>query len=323
MILGSLDLNQENRGMPVSDLRAFRVHDGTATEIQGSAVALERQLQTLIEANMEAMLGIRFLASEYPTGRHRGRIDSLGLDENGTPVIIEYKRTRDKELLPQALSYLAWLEDNHHEFERLVADRLGYEAAGAVDWSNPRVVCIAGHFTPHSAVALEVIGRRIDLVAYRAFEDVLTLRLVASVAGTAALAQRRPSFAASASNGVRTTVKSVEQFLAESPSGLKSLFADLDAVLLAHGDVRREAQLHYFSYRRIKSVATVRVQPRNRALVVNLRVAPDEIELEGGFTRDVSGVGCLGLRGGIEVRIRSRDDLERAGALIQRSVAAG
>ncbi|MFK0044837.1 hypothetical protein ACIQU4_12135 [Streptomyces sp. NPDC090741] len=209
MILGSLDLSQENRGMPVSDLRAFRVHDGTATEMQGSAVALERELQALIEANMETMLGIRFLASEYPTGRHQGRIDSLGLDKNGTPVIIEYKRTRDKELLPQALSYLAWLEDNHHEFERLVADRLGYEAAGAVDWSNPRVVCIAGDFTPHSAVALEVIGRRIDLVAYRAFEDVLSLRLVASVAGTAALAQRRPSLA-TASVSPRTSVKPVQ-----------------------------------------------------------------------------------------------------------------
>ncbi|MEW5530601.1 transporter [Streptomyces virginiae] len=322
MILAFLDLNQENRGMPVSDLRAFRVHDGTATEMQGSAVALERQLQTLVEANMEAMLGIRFLASEYPTGRHRGRIDSLGLDENGTPVIIEYKRTRDKELLPQALSYLAWLEDNHHEFERLVADQLGHEAARAVDWSNPRIVCIAGDFTSHSAVALEVIGRRIDLVAYRAFEDVLTLRLVASVAGTAALAQRRPSLA-SASVSARTSVKSVQQFLDESPSGLRALFADLDAVLLAHGDVRREAQLHYFSYRRIKSVATVRVQPRNRALVVNLRVPPNEVELEDGFTRDVSGVGCLGIRGGIEVRIRSQEDLERAGALIQRSIAAG
>ncbi|MGW6865352.1 hypothetical protein ACWGHM_29300 [Streptomyces sp. NPDC054904] len=95
---------------------------------------------------METMLGIRFLASEYATGRHRGRIDSLGLDENGTPVIIEYKRTRDKELLPQALSYLAWLEDNHHEFERVVADRLGSETVGAVDWSNPRVVCMVGDF---------------------------------------------------------------------------------------------------------------------------------------------------------------------------------
>ncbi|WP_306459607.1 hypothetical protein [Streptomyces sp. OK228] len=55
---------------------------------------MERDLQTLIEANMEAMLGIRFLATEYRTGRHRGRIDSLGLDENGTPVIVEFTDRR-------------------------------------------------------------------------------------------------------------------------------------------------------------------------------------------------------------------------------------
>ncbi|MEW9520452.1 hypothetical protein [Streptomyces tubercidicus] len=55
----------------MSSLKAFRVSGGQATEIPGSSVALERHLQTLIEANMEARLGIRFLASEYPTGRHR------------------------------------------------------------------------------------------------------------------------------------------------------------------------------------------------------------------------------------------------------------
>ena len=70
----------------------------------GSAVALERHLQTLIEQNMEAMLGIRFLASEYSTGsRHRGRIDSLGLDEYGNPVIVEYKRSNGKAVITQKL----------------------------------------------------------------------------------------------------------------------------------------------------------------------------------------------------------------------------
>jgi len=34
----------------------------------------------------------RFLLLEFPTGdQHPGRIDSLGLDENDTPLIIEYE----------------------------------------------------------------------------------------------------------------------------------------------------------------------------------------------------------------------------------------
>ncbi|MFI1890101.1 hypothetical protein [Streptomyces jumonjinensis] len=52
-------------------------------------------------------------------------------------MIIEYKRTRDKEVVTQALSYLAWLNDSRAEFEGLVRDRLGAEAAGSVDWSGP------------------------------------------------------------------------------------------------------------------------------------------------------------------------------------------
>lgn len=74
----------------MSDIKLFRYSSTTATELAGKAVAIEKILQNLIEAQMETFLGVRFLASEYGTGnKHRGRIDSLGLDENGCPVIIE------------------------------------------------------------------------------------------------------------------------------------------------------------------------------------------------------------------------------------------
>ncbi|MEV0374213.1 DUF5655 domain-containing protein [Streptomyces sp. NPDC050636] len=305
----------------MSNLKVFRVRGGQATEIPGSSVALERQLQTLIEANMEVMLGIRFLASEYATGRHRGRIDSLGLDENGTPVILEYKRSRDQNVTNQALSYLSWLHDHHHEFESLVKEKLGAEAAEAIDWSNPRLVCIAGDFTHHDSVAIEMIGRRIDLVSYRVFDDVLTLQLVASVAGATSPARGKAPTTSRAS--CTASPKSVQQYLDESPQDLQDLYADLDEVLLSHGDVQKERQLHYIAYRRIKNVATVRVQPRNRMLVVNLKLDPDAVELEEGFSRDVRGLGCLGIKDGVEVRIRSREDLARAGDLIRQSVEVG
>ena len=80
----------------MTDLKLFRLDaDGQDVELRGSTVALEVELQRRIEAGMEAMLGIRFLASEYPTGPwHRGRIDTLGLDENNTPVVIEFTDRR-------------------------------------------------------------------------------------------------------------------------------------------------------------------------------------------------------------------------------------
>ncbi|WP_097972883.1 DUF5655 domain-containing protein [Streptomyces sp. gb14] len=303
----------------MSNLKVFRVRDGKAAEVSGAAVGVEVELQRLIEANMEAMLGIRFLATEYRTGRHGGRIDSLGLDENGTPVIVEYKRNRDQNVINQGLSYLWWLHDHHHEFESLVREKLG-DQAGEIDWSAPRIVCVAGAFTRHDTVAVEMIGHRIDLVTYRVFEAVLTLQLIASAGGT------RTSPRDGTSGAVRVVSaapKSVQQYLDEAPEELKELYADLDELLLAHRDVLKEPQLHYIAYRRINNVATVRLQPRNRLLVVNLKLDPDTVELYDGFSRDMRGVGVLGIRGGVDVRIGSREDLARASDLIQRSIDTG
>ena len=70
----------------MSDLKLFRIERGTAIELEGLALALQKPLQALIERNMEVLFGVRFVASEHSTGKkHGGRIDSLGIDENGSP----------------------------------------------------------------------------------------------------------------------------------------------------------------------------------------------------------------------------------------------
>jgi hypothetical protein len=91
----------------------------------------EADVQRLVEANMNALLGVRFLASEYGTGTvHAGRIDSLGLDANGAPVVVECKRGTDPGVINQGLFYLSWLVDHRSEFEQLVRDKLGSDGRG-------------------------------------------------------------------------------------------------------------------------------------------------------------------------------------------------
>ncbi|MGC5411801.1 DUF5655 domain-containing protein, partial [Streptomyces sp. DT225] len=138
----------------MAELMLFRRDaGGRDVGVPGSTVALEVELQRRVEAGLVAMLGIRFLASEYPTGPwHRGRIDTLGLDENGSPVVIEFKKGSDSGVLSQAVSYLSWLESAHHEFEALVRKVLGTEAAESIDWRRPRMVCIAASFSHHDRV---------------------------------------------------------------------------------------------------------------------------------------------------------------------------
>ncbi len=70
----------------------FRIPSGVATQVRAlpSHPEKERGLQRLIERNLEPLFGVRFVATEFNTGqKHRGRIDTLGLDQDGSPVIIE------------------------------------------------------------------------------------------------------------------------------------------------------------------------------------------------------------------------------------------
>ena len=296
--------------------------NGQDVELTGSTVVLEVELQRRVEAGLEQMLGIRFLASEYPTGPwHRGRIDTLGLDENGSPVVIEYKKGSDSGVLSQAVSYLAWLESARHEFEALVRKVLGEEAAESVDWRRPRMVCIAAGFSHHDRVTVQRLPERIDLVRYRVFEGgLLSLLLVDSSPGSPSAASfRRKRERDVAVDSAPAGSTSVEPVLV--PDCLRDLYKELDDVLTVWGEVEVAHLRHYIAYRRLVNVASVIFRPKHEAILVYLRLDPDTVTLEEGFTRDMRGIGHLGT-GDLEVRIAAAADLEKAGPLIRRAFEA-
>ncbi|MDT3728855.1 DUF5655 domain-containing protein [Streptomyces sp. DSM 41972] len=313
----------------MTDLKLFRLDaDGRDVELRGSTVTLEVELQRRMEAGMEAMLGIRFLASEYPTGPwHRGRIDSLGLDENGTPALIEYKKGADSGVLSQAVSYLSWLDSARHEFEALVKEKLGSEAAESIDWRNPRMVCIAAGFSHHDRVAVHRLRERIDLVRYRVFEGgLLSLLLIESTPGSTRPVShgrhsREREVTAGAAGGGQQTSAQATAPAGAVPGCLQDLYTELDEALTAWGDVEVAQLRHYIAYRRMVNVASVIFRPKHEAILVYLKVDPDTVELEEGFSRDMRGIGHLGT-GDLEVRIASAADLERAGPLIRRAFEA-
>jgi predicted transport protein len=294
----------------MSDLKLFRIVSGAAEELSGSSVALERQLQRTIESNMETLFGVRFLSSEYSTGaKHRGRIDSLGIDETGSPVIFEYKRSRDENVINQGLFYLDWLLDHQAEFKLLVMDRLGTKVANQIDWTNPRLVCIAGDFTRYDEHAVRQNNHNIELVRYRDFGgELLALELLTAVSTTSPMiASGRAS-----SNMSTSSEPTVVDHLVKASESLKNLYADLDAQLMAFGDdIQKTTRKNYFAYKRIKNFACVEVHPQSKTLLVYLKVDPDSIELESGFSRDVRNIGHFGT-GSLELRLKNSDDLTKS-----------
>jgi len=160
----------------MSDIKVFQINQKHIKELAGQSVAFEKSLQNLLENHLETFLGVRFLASEYSTGKtHGGRIDTLGIDENGCPVIIEYKRSTNETVINQGLFYLDWLMDHKAEFKLIVLENYEKELANAIEWSNPRLLCIAGDFTKYDEHAVQQINRNIELIRYKKYGDELLL----------------------------------------------------------------------------------------------------------------------------------------------------
>ena len=152
----------------MSDIKLFRVGSDKVDELTGMTDTIEKSVQTFFEKNLEALLGVRFLASEFTTS-NGGRIDTLGLDENGCPIILEYKRASNENVINQGLFYLDWLMDHRKDFQWMVMEKLGKQDAEAVDWSAPRLICIAGDFNRYDDHAVRQIQRNIELIRYRRF----------------------------------------------------------------------------------------------------------------------------------------------------------
>jgi predicted transport protein len=307
----------------MSDIKLFHLQSGRAFELQGDASDLEKPLQTLIESNLDTLLGIRFLATEYSTGKtHAGRIDSLGLDENNCPVILEYKRSVGENVINQGLFYLDWLMDHQAEFKLLVMDKLGKPAADAIDWTAPRLVCIAADFTKYDGHAVQQINRNIELTRYRRFgEELLLLEQAnatsansgrASVAKTAK-ALKSPPAEASAAKPV-TGDRSFAEWLPLLPPHLNELMASLEGHVLSLGDdVQRKELKLYVAFKRLKNFATV--VPQKARLLLYLHVDPAQVLPLPSNGRDVRQQGHWGT-GDLELSLASQSDLDAAKPLI-------
>jgi predicted transport protein len=294
----------------VSDIKLFGLSGGVAKEIQGTASALEKPLQCLIEQNLGPLLGIRFIATEYSTGKtHAGRIDTLGLDENNCPVIIEYKCESHENIINQGLFYLDWLMDHQAEFKLLVLEKFGKPAADAIDWTAPRLLCIASDFTKYDSHAVQQMDRNIELIRYRQFgKDLLLLELVNAVGADAAPSKKN--------RAVKTggTDKTVVEWLADMSPQLRGLLDAVESYAMSLGDdVQRKDLKLYIAFKRLRNFATVCFQKHN--LLLYLNIDPDGVAEVEGFIRDVREIGHWGT-GHVEVTIRNPGDIEKAKPLI-------
>jgi len=157
--------------MPIYKLDKNKV---TKCSVKDNGFGDEFHLRDLFADNLEELIGVRFIAKEYSTPD--GRIDTLGLDENNSPVIIEYKWKENEEVLAQGLFYFNWLIRNKKHFELLVEKQLNKNIK--VNWDQPRLILIAQGFGRYIIGAVEQ-EKHVELITYTYYQpDILHLETI-------------------------------------------------------------------------------------------------------------------------------------------------
>ncbi len=294
----------------MAEIKLFSLNEGVK-ECTSSEVILEKELQTLIEQNMEIFFGVRFLKSEYAVTN--GRMDSIGIDENNSPVIFEYKRSQNENVINQGLFYLDWFLDHKADFKLLVIDKLGMEAADNIDWSVPCVICVAHDFTKYDMHAVNQMQRNIKLVSYRRYDNGMLLLEHLNTPIVKPIMENVGD-----ENGTKnSTQKTHMEKLAAISENMKNLYHSICDFIESLGDDIVSNQLKlYLAYKKVQNMVCIEIY--NKQIILFLKLNPETVELENGFTRDMRSIGHYGT-GDLQITIKNAADFERAKPLLERA----
>jgi predicted transport protein len=301
--------------MPLFSIRANKVN-----QIKPASFAKERELQRLFEANLVVLLGVQFIASEFSTGdRQRGRIDTLGLDQDGSPVIVEYKKSGNDNIINQGLFYLDWLVDHKGDFTLAAQKALGKDIE--IDWSRPRLILIAEFFSEYDKFAANRIGANMELWTFRRYGDELLYLDPIYVTDTprdkgkkVEKQQQQEKDAAP-----ETPIYTLDGHLKGKPQAIRNLFEELRERIFAldsDSAIIEKANKHYMVYKHGKNFCEVWIQ--NAQLKLWLDVPISDLDDPYNLAKDVSGVGHWGT-GDVEVNIDDESQLDKIMALIDQA----
>jgi len=304
----------------------FEIDKGKARRVRLSEFKLEKDLQQLVENNLETIFNCRLIATEFSTGNiHSGRIDTLAISEDNNPVIIEYKKVASSDLINQSLYYLHWIRDHKGDFQIAAKRALGKDVE--VDWSDIRVICLAPEYKKYDLLAVQVMGVHIELWQYKTYENgILNIEEVykrttsTTNQDTQDLNVKNPVMVEAGKKAAltrKTATYTLEEHFENLDENILELFnAVRDYIVTIDSSIEETPKKNYIAYKTSQNFACLRTY-KNK-LTMFLKLDPKEVNPMPKQGRDVSEIGHLGT-GNFELVINDMTDFEETKHLINES----
>jgi len=295
----------------------FKKDKNKLIPIKEESIKLEKDLQKLAGKNLDTILGLKFISSEFYL--HGFRIDTLAFDEESKAfAIIEYKKDKNFSVVDQGFAYLSLMLENKADFILECNEKNNKNLRKEdIDWSQSRVIFVAPFFTNYQRGAINFKDLPIELWEVNKYENntISFQRINSSERSESINKIYKDKRAERVSREIKVYTEG--DHLQKSKEEIRELYENLKERFLNLGkEVEIKPKKKYIGF--ISRSNFVDVLPQQNQIKLWLNLRKRELEDLKGYARDVSEIGHWG-NGDYEIIVDTRTDLDYLMTLIKQA----
>ena len=280
---------------------------------------LEREIQKLFESNLQDIMGLDVVKSEFTIKNKR--IDTLAFDTKTRAfTIIEYKRDKNISVVDQGFTYLSLMLENKADFIIEYNEKNTKPLKREdVDWSQTRVAFVSQSFTDNQVLATNFKDIAIELWEVKQYEDNLitihNIKKTQSAESIKPISQQNQVFKKVADE---IKVYSEEDNLAIASEEIVELYERFKSAILNLSDgIEVKPQKFYIAFKKDKNIADLQIQKNSIKIFINKKKG--SLDDPKKLMRDVSEIGHWG-NGDYQVQVSNDENLEYIMSLVKQAI---
>ena len=297
-------------------MKIYTLNNTKLNEVDEKLFKLEREIQQLFEDNLDNVMGLTLVRSEFTIKNKR--IDTLAYDKQTNAfIIIEYKRDKNISVIDQGFTYLSLMLENKADFIVEYNEQLKENLQRTnVDWTQTRVAFVSPSFTENQILATNFKDIAIDLWEVKRYENntivINEVKKSRSAESIKPITQQNKELKRVTDEIV---VYTEDDLLVAGSDETRELYYKFkDGILNLADDIQVIANKLYIAFRKNRNIVCMNIQKKQiRMWIVAKWGALDDAK---SLAIDVSSTGHWGT-GDYEVNVTNDKDLEYIMSLIK------
>ena len=293
--------------------------NGSLDKIKEVDFKLEKEMQSLVEHNLNTLFSLKFLTTEFSIERYR--FDTVAFnDETNSFIIIEYKRGRSEPLVDQGYAYLSILLNRKADFVLLYNECFGQsKSIKDFDWTQTRIYFVSTQFTDYQKNATDFSNMPFVLYVIKQYAN--GVFLVEEIEKIRSTKHEMISFGDEQNSEITKVKKEIivyteDTVLENGTERTKELYENLKLRILELGHVTIVPRKLYIAFIGRKHICDIEVQKKK--LIVTINIKQGDLKDPTGVATDVSAIGHWG-NGDYQVLVSEDEILDYLMTLIRQS----